>query len=265
MIKKIVSGGQTGADQAALDAAIRWDIPHGGWVPKGRKTEHGPLPDKYTLKEMPTDSYPDRTEQNAIDSDGTLIISHGELTGGSEYTQEMAMKHERPCLHIDRATVDSFHAAKKIYSWIKDYTIETLNVAGSKASKDPYIYQAVMKTLVTVFHMELIETTMPDPRRATPFMPETLEQALDILISDLPLKSKSAIANLDQEELVYLHPSLSEYVRNKFGLWFRNNSLLESCLLFVDEDEVNEDDAPAIIIKELWKKLRKSHALRVVK
>jgi hypothetical protein len=86
MIKKIISGGQTGADQAALDAAIKWDIPHGGWVPKGRRTESGPLSNRYQLKEMPTDSYPSRTEQNVIDSDGTLIITHGELTGGSEYT-----------------------------------------------------------------------------------------------------------------------------------------------------------------------------------
>jgi hypothetical protein len=265
MIKKVVTGGQTGADQAALDAAMRWDIPHGGWIPKGRMTEHVPLPDKYKWKEMPTDSYQARTEQNVIDSDGTLIISHGELTGGSEYTRQMAAKHERPCLHIDRSTVESFSAAKRIYSWIKDHTIETLNVAGPKASKDPYIYQAVMKTLVTVFHMELIETAMPDPTRATPFMPETLEQALDILISDLPLKSKSAIANMEQEELAYLHPSLSEYIRYKFGLWFRNNALLESSLFFVDEDEINEDDAAAILIKELWKKLRKTHALRVVK
>ncbi len=83
MLKKIISGGQTGADQAALDAAIKLGIPHGGWIPKGRSTENGKLPDKYKLKEMPTKSYPNRTEQNVIDSDGTLIITHGKLTGGS--------------------------------------------------------------------------------------------------------------------------------------------------------------------------------------
>ena len=81
MIDKIISGGQTGADRAALDVAIELGIPHGGWVPKGRKTEAGRLPAKYQLKEMPTDSYPERTEQNVLDSDGTLIISHGSLTG----------------------------------------------------------------------------------------------------------------------------------------------------------------------------------------
>jgi predicted Rossmann-fold nucleotide-binding protein len=81
MIKKIISGGQTGADQAALDVAIELGIPHGGWIPKGRKTEAGRLPEKYHLKEMPTAEYRKRTEQNVIDSDGTLIISHGELNG----------------------------------------------------------------------------------------------------------------------------------------------------------------------------------------
>ena len=74
MIERIVSGGQTGADQAALDVAMELALPHGGWVPKGRKTERGPLPRKYLLQEMPTDSYPKRTEQNVMDSDGTLII-----------------------------------------------------------------------------------------------------------------------------------------------------------------------------------------------
>ena len=88
MIKKIISGGQTGADRAALDVAIKLNIPHGGWVPKGRPAEDGPIHTKYQLKEMPTDSYSDRTEQNVADSDGTLIISHGELTGGSAFTRK---------------------------------------------------------------------------------------------------------------------------------------------------------------------------------
>ena len=90
MLEKIVSGGQTGADRAALDFAIKQKIPHGGWVPKGGLAEDGPLPKKYKLTEMPTDSYQERTEQNVIDSDGTVIISHGKLTGGSAYTQKMA-------------------------------------------------------------------------------------------------------------------------------------------------------------------------------
>ena len=101
MIKKIISGGQTGVDQAALDVAIDLGIPHGGWIPKGRKTEDGILPAKYQLQEMPTSSYPKRTEKNVLNSGGTLIICHGKLTGGSALTRKMAKKHDRPWLHAD--------------------------------------------------------------------------------------------------------------------------------------------------------------------
>ena len=87
MNEKIISGGQTGADRAALDFAIKYFIPHGGWIPKGRLTEEGRLDDKYKLKEMPTGSYPARTEKNVKDSDGTLIFSRGKPTGGTDYTR----------------------------------------------------------------------------------------------------------------------------------------------------------------------------------
>jgi len=75
MIKKIISGGQTGVNQAALDAARKLNIAHGGWIPNGRKTENGPLPVKYNLKELGTTNYSKRTEQNIFDSDGTLILT----------------------------------------------------------------------------------------------------------------------------------------------------------------------------------------------
>ena len=95
MIKKIISGGQTGADRAALDVALKFGIPHGGWIPKGRKTEKGPLPEMYRLKEMPTESYEARTEKNVQDSDGTFIIARGKLTGGTDYTRHMTLKHKK--------------------------------------------------------------------------------------------------------------------------------------------------------------------------
>ncbi|MEA3415952.1 MAG: putative molybdenum carrier protein [Thermodesulfobacteriota bacterium] len=141
MIKKIISGGQTGADQAALDAAIKYNFPYGGWIPKGRKTEDGILPDKYKLKEMPADSYEKRTEQNVIDSDGTVIISHGKLTGGSKLTQELAEKYDRACFHADMNETSAFIAVSKINSWIIENEIEVLNIAGPRASNDPEIYE----------------------------------------------------------------------------------------------------------------------------
>jgi hypothetical protein len=151
MIRKIISGGQTGADRAALDAAIKLGIPHGGWIPKGRKTENGRLPDKYELKEMATGSYPKRTEKNVVDSDGTLIISHGTLTGGSALTRDYAEKHQRTWLHIDLDTTPASKAASLINSWIIKSGIEILNVAGSRASEDQSIYKATFKVLESVF------------------------------------------------------------------------------------------------------------------
>ncbi|MCB2180603.1 MAG: putative molybdenum carrier protein [Desulfobulbaceae bacterium] len=155
MVKKIVSGGQTGADQAALDVAIRRHIQHGGWIPQGRLTEEGPLSVKYLLREMPTRSYPKRTEKNVINSEGTLIISHGKLTGGSDLTREMAKKHLRPWLHLDLETMSQADAARRVNSWLKEYEIEVLNVAGARASNDPKIYKAtseLLETALDTFH-----------------------------------------------------------------------------------------------------------------
>ncbi len=105
-------------DRAALDVAIKLGIAHGGWIPQGRLTESGVLPQKYHLKETSSSEYSVRTEKNVIDSDGTLIISQGPLTGGSEYTREMAIRHSRPWLHIDLDRMIAFHAATAINKWI---------------------------------------------------------------------------------------------------------------------------------------------------
>lgn len=156
MVKKIISGGQTGADQAALDVALKLGIPHGGWIPKGRMTENGPLEDKYQLQEMDSTNYNKRTEQNVIDSDGTLIISHGTLTGGSEFTREMAIQHNRPWLHANLNKSIAFHVAQEIRSWIKEHKIVVLNVAGPRASKNKKIYKTTTDILETAFY-ELIK------------------------------------------------------------------------------------------------------------
>ena len=147
MIQKIISGGQTGADRAALDFAIKHNLPYGGWVPKGRKTEDGTLPEKYHLQEMATGQYSKRTEKNVLDSDGTLILSHGLLTGGSALTTSFAEKHRKPWIHIDLQTTPSPEAARMIQEWIGRNGIKIMNVAGARASKDPEIYQAVMDLL----------------------------------------------------------------------------------------------------------------------
>ena len=114
---------------------------------KGRKTEAGRLPAKYLLKEMPTDGYPERTEQNVLDSDGTLIITHGALTGGSDYTRQMAEKHGKPWIHVDASRMSIDAAVQLIRAWVNGSQIKVLNVAGPRASKDPKIYVTTKKLL----------------------------------------------------------------------------------------------------------------------
>src|SRR5687767_3104152 len=102
-IKKIVSGGQTGADRAALDFAIAHRLPHGGWCPAGRTAEDGVIDWRYRLKETPSPTYTQRTEWNVRDSDATVVFSiASSLVGGSQLTCEFATRHGRPCIHISR-------------------------------------------------------------------------------------------------------------------------------------------------------------------
>lgn len=148
-IIKIVSGGQTGVDQAALDAAIHCSLPHGGWCPKGRKNEYGKIPDIYDLKETTSTDYLVRTEANVVDSDATLIITPKRLSGGSLRTLEFCMKHRKPWHHISFETVSNRQAAEQVRDWLagdcflndyEDYvacppTNCVLNVAGTRGSK----------------------------------------------------------------------------------------------------------------------------------
>ncbi len=273
MVKKIISGGQTGVDQAALDVAIKLDIPHGGWIPKGRLTENGVLDDKYQLKEMATASYNKRTEQNVIDADGTLIISRGKLTGGSEYTREMIQYHNRPWLHLDLAKINAFQAAREIRDWIADHGIEILNVAGPRASKDPTIYRATADILETAFYLDLVDITMPDT--SAPFdwqrtermkddRPQTLVQAVDILLGKLSLRDKTIIANIPEDNLTDLHQALEVHMQKELRFWLSNAALLDSCRSATGKKDLNEQDALPVIIKALWRELQKTNVLRIV-
>jgi len=146
-LTKIISGGQTGADRAALDFAIDHHISYGGCVPRGRKTEDGCLPEKYRLRELHTSSYAKRTEQNVLDADGTVIISHGVLTGGSALTRDFAKRHKKSWIHLNLNELSLEEASQKLLSWLESNKIKVLNVAGSKAGKDPKIYDATLHLL----------------------------------------------------------------------------------------------------------------------
>jgi hypothetical protein len=147
MLKKIISGGQTGADRAALDFAIANGIPHGGWCPLGRLAEDGVIDTQYQLAETPTSSYAERTESNVRDSQATVIFSiRRRLTGGSKKTAEFARKYRKPWLHLS-ANRDGKTAAKKLAAFLTKHRIGVLNVAGPRASEAPEVAAFTTETL----------------------------------------------------------------------------------------------------------------------
>lgn len=150
-LQKVVSGGQSGVDRAALDAAIQLGLPHGGWCPLGRLAEDGTIPAHYLLEQTPSVDYAQRTEWNARDSDGTLIITTGDPTGGTAYTMEMARRHGRPWLLIDYKD-DLEENLKNVMCWLEENHVATLNVAGPRESTIPGAYSAAL-----AFTSELIK------------------------------------------------------------------------------------------------------------
>ena len=131
-----MSGGQTGVDRGALEAALAFGLGCGGWCPRGRTAEDGPIDLRYPLQETPSSSYPQRTEWNVRDSDGTLILTRGRPRGGTALTVSLARRLRRPLLVLDLALAPD---PAEAISWAGAHDIATLNVAGSRESQQPGI------------------------------------------------------------------------------------------------------------------------------
>jgi hypothetical protein len=144
LLVKIISGGQTGVDRAALDAAMARGLTVGGWCPKNRKAEDGAIPALYPLRETPGSSYPVRTSWNVRDSDGTLVVWRGEASRGTNLTLAKVEQLQKP-LHVLNLTLPFEPAA--VAGWIQEHSIQVLNVAGPRASESPGIYEAARKAI----------------------------------------------------------------------------------------------------------------------
>lgn len=145
---KIVSGGQTGVDRAALDAALETGTECGGWCPEGRLAEDGEIPSHYPLTELKASGYTKRTRQNVIDSDGTVIIYFGALSGGTEKTLLFCLNHKRPYLLIDASELTPERTAERIKRFVTDHSIGVLNIAGPRAGGEPLAYGYAFKAMV---------------------------------------------------------------------------------------------------------------------
>jgi hypothetical protein len=150
-LERIVSGGQTGADRAALEAARAAGFPAGGWVPKGRWAEDGRVPDGLgELRETESPDPAERTRRNVADSDATLILSHGALQGGSNLTREEAARLAKPCLWLDLEQLPFEPAVERVLAWLEQHAIRVLNVAGPRASEDAEIYRDAFALVAAV-------------------------------------------------------------------------------------------------------------------
>ena len=126
---RIVSGGQTGVDRAALDVALALGIPCGGWCPRGRRAVDGAIPSRYPLQETRSADYRERTRLNVLDADGTLILNIGKLAGGTAYTVDVAEENDKPFLVIQ---LDEAASPGKVIDWVVQNNIHVLNVAGPR-------------------------------------------------------------------------------------------------------------------------------------
>ena len=146
----IISGGQTGVDRAALDAALAAGLPIDGWLPKGRLTEDGNLAPHYGLKEIDEVDYGLRTEKNVTESDATFILSPIPLQGGTALTRNTALRLHKP-LFICALDAEMSSAIDRTVDWMKIQEIERLNVAGPRASEAEGVYDKAFGLLKALF------------------------------------------------------------------------------------------------------------------
>jgi Circularly permutated YpsA SLOG family len=144
---KIISGGQTGVDRAALDVALKNGIECGGWCPAGRLDEFGRIPDRYPVNELEHGGFTERTLQNVKDSDGTVIIYSGKLSGGTEQTVRFCLEQQRPHQLLDASKIPTEEAARLIADFGRNHKIDILNVAGPRESEWPEGYDYAYRAL----------------------------------------------------------------------------------------------------------------------
>lgn len=147
---KIISGGQTGVDRAALDFALENNIQCGGYCPKGRRADDGPISPNYPLIETKTTLYPERTKMNILESEGTLIIYKTKFDRGTGLTLKLCKELKKPYFIVK---IDPGYGIKECLSWLNDHIILILNIAGPRESSEPGIYSETKKFLKNLFRM----------------------------------------------------------------------------------------------------------------
>lgn len=274
MIGKIISGGQTGVELAALDVAQKLGVDHGGWIPKNGGRRLDLLNKNYRLQESVESGYQKAIEQNVKEADGTLLITRGQKTAETRLAVQMALKHKKQLLHVDLSQKSAFEGASLSNAWFSLNAVKIVYVTGINADIDPEIYRQTLKILETAFYLSFVKSDQPNedtgvevalPGTMEGSHPQKVTEAVALLKSALPLKDRAVMANMQLNELGQLHSGLGEYIKQNFGLYTGNEPLLKSCADSGNLTQPILDEACAVILKALWEDLQTTHKLRLIK
>ena len=262
MIVKIVTSGQVGVEQAAIEAAGRLEIPCAG-QPAGWNAGLGP---------MKADQWAAAVEGNALAADGTLLFQTAKLPDFFRVVQRKIVSSADAWLEIDLGLTAGFRAAEKISGWIAAKKIRVLHVSGSAESENGSLQRSVADVLEAVTYL-LMMTESPSGFSRTPRLraaerrdlPTTVAAAIDHMDRHLPLKDRVLIANMTEKELPGLHLALGDYIKESFGLYVGNDDLVTACRFYLRKASVSPDEASLAILRALWLKLQQTMRLRVVK
>jgi hypothetical protein len=265
MLQKIIANGLDSTARAALDVALHLDIAHGGWISTGDVATRGRTASSYDLQELPSNL--DCMEKCVASADGTLLLTRGEIDGDLQAFRDFAQKNGRHFLHIDLERVPAFKASTVIADWLVHHKVDVLNVAGS-GSDAPDTYEKIFHVITSAYWLtqaKIDEASAQHSGRTNPGLPRSISEAVSRLLTDMSLKDRTTLANMAEDELANLNYTLGSYIRNAFGIWSGNEHLLEACRTASGDPALPRKEAATVIIGELWKELRRTHKLRVVK
>jgi len=272
MIEKIISGGNPGCERAALDAAIKYGIPHTGWVHHMRGEERDKLLARYNLCVIPALDPKAAIKRNIMSADGTLILTFGNIEGSADYARHMTLKSGIQLLGIDLKQYSPMEAGSLIASWMEMNHVNRVFITGSAENNNRPVYNLPRKIVESAIVLLLARPAdyktrkirTDDAYRAGKSWPTTVTEAVDTLISDLFLKDKTRISAMQPPELDDLLPTLGTYIKETFGLLTGNHTLIKACMQSTHANRMIPDEACTVIIRELWNKLQLTHKLRIV-
>jgi hypothetical protein len=266
LLQRILSGGRPGAEAAALEAALAMGIACGGW--RAPEAEAADGDDRCGLKPLPAGDPRHPDEANVEEAHGTLSVSYGPPSGHASRIGAHAERQGRPWLHIDLLQRGKFEAAMAIRSWLVARHVAVLHVTGGGAFENPAIRGATLDLIESVTY--LLEMSQrpgasPPPAQDAPPPPRSVQQAVERLSDSLSLKDRILIANLSIDELPTLHPTLGDYILSRFDLVGGGGELLAACRFFAARETLDPQAAMTVILEALWRELRRTHRLRIVK